>query len=1176
VISRFNPRPFLRGLALLALALFALVPSRAADGVRRKWTSFAYPASFEHISVEHGLSQSTVHCILQDRKGFLWFGTDAGLNRYDGFKFQVFHPEKDKPNSMSGDWILGMMEDRRGYLWMATRDGGITILDPDTMTFVPILPSKEEGGLDSKTVNQMGEDKEGNVWLGTETAGLCMVSKDYKMPGKPKIQRFQSSESDPKGAPTGGVLAIFTDSKGTLWIGSRLRGLGKLVSNPGNGKLVFDYFPYDPANPDTSAPILINVIREDQFGLLWLGGDNGPFTFDPRNNTFHRSKTVEGESVNIVNNRVLSLCRDSTDTFWVASDGSGLLKALPRFRAEDPVRFQRFAYDAKDSRSLSGNGLQYVYEDRSGVLWTCSYQGGLNKLVLNPGRNTEREKPTMFQYRNNAADPISLSGNAVSTMGEDRFGNLWVGTDGFGLNRVMPPTRPGERMRFERFREDPKRSPGALQTDVILTTHLDPSGVLWFGSYNGGLFRMDLASAGAQPKFTHYRSIPGDTTSLPSNFIRCIVDDGAGAFWVSTDGNGMCHFDPKTGKAKRYTWGDGPKASSSDRLYLMVKDAYGTLWIATANGLNRFNPATEEFRVYKPGGPGSISDAMVNTLHMDDTGNLWIGTNGGLNKTQVPPWNSPEPQFTTFTTHEGLTGNVVKSILPDGKGNLWLATGRAICRFDMKEGKGYPFTWQGELRKAEFIWNSRFVSSTGEMMFGSNDGLTLFHPDDIAYNKLVPQIAITGFQILNKSLPLGDRTTRWATAKEPQEISLKPADSMFSFEFAALHYSAPEKNNYKYMMEGLDTEWNDVGNRHLVSYTTLPPGSYTLMIRGSNCDGVWGEESYKLKVVVLPPWYKTWWFRVFMIAFLGTGTYYGIRWYMALLARRNKILEEAIAAKTHELRAANEALKVLVVQIQSLSFTLASSATEMNSSTETMAGATKQIAQSASGQRDGAERMAAAMVEFSASIEEVTEHVRASIRMAEEAVSSTDQGESAGRSTHEAMNRIRETTKRIVMAVEVIQEIANQTNLLSLNAAIEAAKAGEAGRGFTVVAVEVRKLAERSAVAAKEIAHLIKESNQAVQMGTKTVDTTVSALGAIRDHISQLSDMTIQIGSAAEEQARTSEEVAQQVEMGASESIKNASAIQSLTNTMDELARTSGEVARAAEDLAAIANRLTV
>jgi len=1177
VNSPVSPRPFLKCLATLMAMLLFSASALAGDATRRKWTSFAYPASFEHISVEHGLSQSTVHCIIQDKKGFLWFGTDAGLNRYDGFHFEIFHPEKNNPNSLSGDWILFILEDHRGYLWMATRNGGITILDPETMAMVPIPASEEPGGLPAKTINSMVEDREGNVWIGTETVGLCMVARDWKMPGKPKFQHFVGSTQDPTGPPTGGVNSLFCDSKGTLWIGSRLRGLGQLLSHSADGKLVFRYYPYDPAHPDTSAPILANAIREDAFGLLWVGGDNGPFTFDPTKGTFQRWKTAEGESINLGNNRVLSVLRDSAGTMWVTSDGLGLLKALPRTRAEDPVRFQRFAYDPKDARSLSGNGLQWVFEDRSGVLWASTYQGGLNKLVLNPGRSQDREKPAMFQYRNNAADPVSLSGNTVSTMGEDKFGNLWVGTDGFGLNRVTPATRPGERIRFERFREDPRHGPGSLQTDVILTTHMDAQKQLWFGSYNGGLIRMDLASATAQPRFTHFRSNPGDPSTLSSNFIRCIVDDGAGGFWLATDGNGMNHFDPRTGKAKRYTWGDPPRGSGSDVIFLMAKDAFGTLWIATPTGLNRFNPATEEFRVYKPGGANSISEGLINTLHVDETGTLWVGTGGGgLNKATIPPWNGAEPQFTAFGIREGLPGNVIKSILPDGQGNLWIATGRALCRFNIKEGRGYPFTWQGELRKAEFIWNSRFVCSTGEMLFGSNDGLTLFHPEDIAYNKIVPPLAITGFQILNKPLPLGDRTTQWATDKEPQVISLKPADSIFSFEFAALHFGAPEKNQYKYMLKGLDTEWNEAGNQHFVSYTTLAPGEYTLMVKGSNCDGVWGEEGLKLKIHVLPPWYKTWWFRSLMGVMLLVGGGYGTRWYLAQLAKRNRILEEAIAAKTHELREANEALKVMVVQIQSLSFTLASSATEMNSSTETMADATKQIAQSAGGQRDGAERMAAAIVQFSASIEEVTEHVRASVHMAEEAVASTDVGEAAGRSTNEAMNRIRESTKRIVMAVEVIQEIANQTNLLSLNAAIEAAKAGEAGRGFTVVAVEVRKLAERSAVAAKEIAHLIKESNQAVLAGTKTVDTTVSALGDIRSHISKLSDMTIQIGSAAEEQARTSEEVAQQVELGASESIKNASAIQSLTATMDELAGTSGEVARAAEDLAAIANRLKV
>jgi len=899
-----------RYLILRVLGLLCLVAGFAMAAVppQRRWTSFEYPPTFEHISVEQGLSQSTVHCILQDRKGFLWFGTDAGLNRYDGFRFQVFHPEKGQANALGGDWILCMLEDSRGDIWIGTRNGGLTILDPGTMTFLPIQASMEAGGLPDPTINALAEDREGNIWIGTDSQGLCRVSKDWKAHGKPRFQVFRSSPLDPRSAPEGSITALWVDPANTLWIGARSRGLGRLTSQSGD-TLAFEYFPFDPAHPDTSAPSLVNTITQDAFGLLWLGGDNGPFTFDPARRVFRRWKTVEGDSAPIGNKRVLRILRDSTDTMWVASDGGGLLKALPRSRAEDPVRFRRFAHDPRDPRSLSTNGLQWILEDRSGVLWVSAYHGGLNKLVFNPGRPGDREIPSIFHFRNSAADPSSLSGNTVSAIREDRFGNLWIGTDGFGLNRVVAPTRPGERIRFERYREDSQAGIASIQSDVILTAHLDPKQVLWLGTYDGGLVRVDQASASAPPRFTHFMHDPRNPSSLASNFIRCIVDDDKGGFWIATDGRGLNHFDPRTGKAKRYLWGDGPKVSSSDRLYLMVKDEFGTLWIATPTGLNRFNPVTEEFRVYRPGGEHALSDPFVNTLTLDEGGILWVGTRGGgLCKTILPPWDGPEPRFTTFTTKDGLPGDIVKGIVPDGLGHLWISTGRALCRFDIAQGKGHPFPWQNELRKAEFIWNACYRTQGGEIFFGSNDGLTLFHPGDITCNAIPPPIAIAGFQVFNRPLSLSSRASQTSEEMGIQGIAIRPKDASFSFDFAALHFVAPERNQFAYLLEGLDPAWNEIGNKHSVSYTGLRPGDYVLHVRAANCDGVWGEQEFRLGIKVLPPWYQTWWFRSLLIGTI-TGLVYLIVWIrIKALRYRNRHLQDLVAARTQELAKANHEL----------------------------------------------------------------------------------------------------------------------------------------------------------------------------------------------------------------------------------------------------------------------------
>jgi len=896
------------GKAWLLLGCLGMMrPCPAAEVPNRHWTTIAYPPAFQHLSVEQGLSQSTVYCMIQDRQGFLWFGTEGGLNRYDGFRFQVFHAEKGVPNTLGDDRILHLMEDRRGYIWIATRNEGFTILDPVTMRMITVRSSEAPGGLPTRAIHALAEDGEGNVWLGTENQGLCMVSKDWRMPELPRILSFPSSVQDPAGA-TGRITAIHFDRQGTLWIGSLVRGLGRLVSRTGD-KLSFQYFPHVPARTESSAPSIIHTIREDAFGLLWLGSDTGPFTFDPKANVFHQWKAIEGESISIANVRVRSILRDTKDNMWVASDGQGLLKVQPRARAEDPVRFQRFTQDPRDPRSLSGNGLQCVFEDRSGVLWVSAYNAGLNKLVLNPGRILDREKPSLFQFRNNAADSTSLSGNTVAAIGEDRFGNLWIGTDGSGLNRVRPPAKPGESMRFERYREDPERKPGTLHTNVILSIYLDEKKQLWLTSYNGGLIRVDQATANAEPRFTHFEYATANPEGLASNFIRCVVDDGAGGLWVAFNDNGLNHFNPKTGKAKRYGWGVGAKGSSTEAIFQMVKDAYGTLWLATPVGLNRFNPVTEEFRVYQPGGEHSLSATFVNTLHLDDMGNLWVGTSGGgLNRIIVPPWEGEEPRFTTYGIAEGLPSKVIMGILSDGKGNLCLATDRALCRFDVQEGHAHPFTWQGELRKAEFIWNARFRSTSGELFFGSNDGLTMFHPEDIASNQVIPPIAITGFQILNKPLPLGDRATQLPGDEGIQEITLSPADSSFAFEFAALHFMAPERNRYAYMMEGLDKAWNEIGTNRFVSYTALSPGDYVLRVKGSNCDGVWNEDGLRLKVRVLPPWYKTWWFRTLLVGSVLGLVYAVIRVRIQVLQHRNRLLKQLVDERTRELAQANEGL----------------------------------------------------------------------------------------------------------------------------------------------------------------------------------------------------------------------------------------------------------------------------
>jgi ligand-binding sensor domain-containing protein/signal transduction histidine kinase len=883
-------------------------PAAHATPPERPWTSLAHPPAFEHISVEQGLSQSSVHTIAQDKLGFLWMGTDAGLNRYDGFRFQTFHPDNSR-RSLAGDWIERIVPDRHGYLWIAARNAGLTLLDPESLAMVPIPISTQTGGLPARTVNAILQDRDGTLWIGTESDGLFRVDKDWAPPAEPRFERIAFSK-DGKGAPKR-VSALFLDHAGALWLASPERGLGRLASDRHASSLTFDYYPHDPNHPLTSCPALVNAIAEDPFGKLWLGGDDGLVIFDPASSRFSRWTSIQFKAGI---GRVTDLVRDTKDTLWVAGDGLGLFKALPRQDRDDPIQFDHFAHDPKDAGSLSRNGLQCVFEDASGMLWVSAYQGGLNKVVLNPASHHGRERPSVFQYRNNAADPWSLSGDTVSAIGEDRFGNLWVGTDGFGLNRLVAPQSRSQPARFEQFRSDPAHAPGSLQTDVILTTHLDSRKQLWLGSYMGGLIRVDQTSATARPTFTHFKHDPQDPDSLHSDFVRDIVDDGEGGFWIAFDaGGGLDHFDPRTGKAKHYHVGEGPRALKNGNLMRIVKDRFGTLWIATQLGLHRFNPVTGEFRVYGPGQPEALSDIFINTIYLAPPGVLWIGTkSGNLNRTEIPPWDGPEPRFSVYGKAAGLPDGAIMSILPDGKGDLWLATHRALSHFDTRRSKASAFTFQRELRRAEFIWNAAYLGVHGEMFFGSNDGLTVFHPDDIVPNAIPPVLAFTDFRVRNQPLPLQARMTAAPSEKSTPEIVLQPGESMFSLEFAALHFAAPDQNQYAYRLDGLDQGWNEIGNRHSVTYSALPPGNYLLSVRASNCDGVSSRDDLKLRIRMLPPWHATWWFRALLAASVLLLFYLLVRVRMRVLRHRNATLEQKVEERTRELGQRNQALRIVL------------------------------------------------------------------------------------------------------------------------------------------------------------------------------------------------------------------------------------------------------------------------
>jgi len=880
-------RRWLLGLCLGGLPLVGTPPSRSL------WTSHPSPPVFEHLSVGQGLSQSTVHWIVQDHLGFLWMGTDAGLNRYDGYQFQVFHPDKARPEaSLGGDRVNCLLQDRRGFLWVAT-NGGLCRLDPETLAFQTFRADGQPGSLPSSSVMLLAEDSSGVLWIGTESGGVCRLDPNAYQRGEIRFENLASLARGTGAAPTDRITALYADSQGRIWWGSVEQGLG--CAHFREGKATVEVFGAGP----------VNAVQEDASGCVWVGGDAGLFRIDPGGNL--ERPTIQGPEGQLLGrNPIRSLNRDRSGQLWVCSDGSGLFKLLPG----PGIRFQGFRHDSQDPGSLSSDAVQFVYEDASSVLWVSSYQAGLNKLALNPRLDAAlaRENPAQFTYRHGPADGSTLSGDLVASLGADRFGNLWVGTDGSGLNRVRASQRKGEPLRFERFRARPG-VPGALQEDVVLVIHRDQRQRLWLGTYRSGIVRVDQEGPDSTPRFTHFRYDPKRPQGLASNFIRGILDDGAGKLWIATETQGLNHFDPDTGLARRIALGpDGrPWMRASPGIHGLAMDAFGTLWMATPDGLNRYDPVSGVCREYlvKDG----LSDINLTCVLADRAGRLWVGSGGGgLTMAPIPPWDGPSPRFTSYGPAQGLPSLHIKGILEDEAGQLWLSLDRSLCRFDPEQGRAAPLPWKKSFQDSEFTRNAAFKAPGGELFFGSNQGFVLFHPSDLVYNETRPRLAFTQFQVLNRALPLADRLKKDAAGRF--SIQLQPGENTFAFSFAALHFVAPEQNRYAYRMEGLDSAWNATGPQRSVSYARVPPGRYVLRVRGSNCDGFWNEGQLTLGIEVLPAWYQTWWFRT-LIAGLALGAIVlGIRWRLAAITRRNRFLEATMAEQARLLREA-ETLKAM-------------------------------------------------------------------------------------------------------------------------------------------------------------------------------------------------------------------------------------------------------------------------
>ncbi len=809
---------------------------------------------FDSYSVEDGLSQSSALSLLQDRRGFLWVGTEDGLNRFDGANFTIYRADPDDPQSISNNYVRALAEDPDGNIWIGTYGGGLNRYDPNAGTFNHYrADSQDPASLSDDQVLALHIDSEGTIWVGFRGSGL-----DRFDPATETFEHYRHDPNNPNSLSQDDVRAIAEDKRGMLWIGTS-DGLNRL--DPDSG--AFTRYMHDPryANTPSADPILELFV--DQAGNLWVGTVRGLDQYSQARDEFDHYLFAAGDPQGLSHPNVTAILEDPSGGLWIGTDDG--LNYLDRATGQ----FIKFRHDPLNPDSLNRNEVDELLIDDSGGLWVGTYGGGLNR--------TDPRRASFALYQARPQDPDSLADSSIWSVFEDSSGILWIGTDGGGLDSLDRDT-----LEWKHYRAN-RNDPASLASDVVMGIYEDRLGVLWVSTAGGGLSRLNRESG----KFTTYRSDPGDPNSLSSDVVWFSREDRQGNLWIGT-AQGLNRLDRESGKFTRYLSDpNDPSSLAGNNVGSFFEDSSGAIWVGTHEGLHRFEPDSGQFQRYQhdPENPESLSHNIVFAIHEDASGRLWLGTwGGGLNR-----FDPATENFVHYRVSDGLPNDVIYGIMEDAQGYLWLTTNSGLSRFDPTNEVFVNFDKADGLQSNEFSYNGYFQSPTGEMFVAGIDGFNAFDPEQLGPSSYMPPMVVTSLTNGGQPLDLpGNVVLDW------------PANS-FEFEYAALNYFQPEDSQFAYRLAGFEEQWNYVGTQRFGRYTNLPGGEYTLQIRGTNQDGIWNEAGTSVDIKVTPPVWSTWWFMGLALVLVGMAAYGAFRLRIDAVENRSRELEHQVRERTSAL-----------------------------------------------------------------------------------------------------------------------------------------------------------------------------------------------------------------------------------------------------------------------------------
>lgn len=836
---------------------------------------------FRRISVAEGLSQSTVGSILQDKKGFMWFATSDGLNRYDGYSFKLFRHIDGDTTTIPENNIRRIFLDNEGNIWISPNQlTKVCKFNPVTekVTLFKSDPSnpKNPNYLSSQTVIAACQDKDGDFWFGTPKGLDRMNHKTGR------FDHFVNEPGNQKSLSNDTVICVFQDRTGYIWAGT-LNGLNRLDLKT----MEITRFRHDPKNKKTISSDSTFAIFQDSEGTLWMGTYGGGLNkFDPVTGSFTAYSYSPNKPDCLSNNFITSICEDEKSRLWIGTTAGGL-----NIFDKNSGRFTHFKYDPYDKDGIGDNRIQSVYIDRSGIVWIGTSRDGVNYI--------DRNKELYINYMPDPKDPFAIKGNTIRMMTEDYRGNIWISTDAAGVNILDRKT--GKFSIFKNLPIDTK----AFRYDRLQSIYGDNSGAMWFGTLTG-LKRMDLKTG----KVTTIKVDAKDPLSMRTGLVSCLAGDRNGDLLVGTT-NGLHIINRATGKVERFDDPKFPEFLKNIVVLCAYRDSKGIIWIgAQFGGLVRLDPVTgkaEQFTVDAKN-PKSISSNDISFIYEDSRGMLWLSTSNGLNL-----MDRSKREFIHFTTEDGLHNNNIWGIHEDKKGNLWFGTngggltkliGSSITGYNKERILFRTYFESDGIQGNEFNQYSSLRTTDGMMFFGGMKGLTAFNPDNFEENTFAPPVYITDLKIFNQTVKPGQEGSPLSQSiTDTKEIIFTYKQSVISFEFTAINYHGAENNQYAYMMEGFDKDWNYCGTRRFATYTNLNPGEYIFRVKASNSDGIWNEAGTSIKIIILPPFWRTWWAYSLYIILTGLTIWGVFRFQLNRHKQKARLIETELRAEAAELQA---------------------------------------------------------------------------------------------------------------------------------------------------------------------------------------------------------------------------------------------------------------------------------